>query len=178
MTETQEFRVNPTGNGRAICVGRIQSRKRQNEIALLLQGTGIECDFVGPLMEAVDISDVLQNHMFGEWDRDTMHKRLCEYSCLILMSRSERQPLAVVEALAAGIPVVVSPDAAWNLDHSKPYIFVVDSDSELVPAVAKAIAIRNQMTEEIRRYAVETFDYEIMVDKYLAQVDEWISPRK
>ena len=91
-----------------------------------------------------------------------------------MLSRSERQPLAVIEALAAGIPVVVSPDAAWNLDDSKPYILVVDSDSELVPSVKKAIEIRNQVTENIRQYAVETFDYEVLVDKYLAQVDEWL----
>ena len=173
-TETQEFETCLAGNGRAICLGRIQERKRQNDVSLLLKGSGLECDFVGPLMEEVEISDELRNHMIGPWDRETLHRKLCEYSCHILLSRSERQPLAVIEALAAGIPVVVSPDAAWNLDDSKPYILVVDSDSELVPSVKKAIEIRNQVTENIRQYAVETFDYEVLVDKYLAQVDEWL----
>lgn len=176
--ETQDFHRKQDGNGKAICLGRIQERKRQDDTARLLQGSGIECDFVGPLMEDVPISDELRSRMLGEWDRDTVHKRLCEYSCLILLSHAERQALVVVEALAAGIPVVVSPDAAWNIDTSKPYIFVVESDDQVVQAVKSAIAIRNQYTNEIRQYIAETFDYQVLIDDYLAQVEEWLIPKK
>lgn len=176
--EVEEFKTTPKGNGKAICLGRIQVRKRQNETALALQGSGLDCDFFGPIMEDVPISDELRMRLRGEWSRDNIHNRLCEYSCLILTSRSERQPLVAIEALAAGIPVVLSPNAAWNLDHSKPYIFVVGSDDQLANAVTNAIAIRDQYSAEIRKYAEEIFNYEVLVDDYLAQVEKWWSQEK
>ena len=175
-TEVTDFKTNAVGNGKAICLGRIQERKRQNDTARLLEGSGIQCDFVGPLMEEVTISHALQSQMVGPWDRETLHERLCEYSCLILLSRSERQPLVVIEALAAGIPVVLSPESAGNIDHSKPYIFVVESDDQVIDAVRSAISIRDRYTEEIRKYAVETFDYDVLVENYLDQVNRWLIP--
>ena len=176
--EIKDFKTSPVGNGKAICVGRIQERKRQNETAHLLEGTGLACDFIGPFMGDVVISDELRKQMRGEWNRETIHGRLCDYSCLILLSKSERQPLVVSEALAAGIPVVVSPDAAWNLDATKPYIFVVGSDNEVANAVTEAIAVRDRFTAEIRKYAEDSFDYEVLIDDYLSQVEEWLTPKK
>jgi glycosyltransferase involved in cell wall biosynthesis len=177
--ETMRFQTQVNGNGKAIVLGRIQARKRQNETALILKGSGIECDFVGPVIKKdLPISDDLRARLAGEWDRETVGKRLCEYSCLILLSQSEGQPLAVIEALAAGIPVVVYTQAAAKLENHKPVIFVAERDDQVVDLVRQAILVRDDFTSEIRKYAVETFDYEILVDKYLAQVEEWITSEK
>jgi glycosyltransferase involved in cell wall biosynthesis len=135
------------GNGKACYIGRIQERKRQNFCALALANSGIGCDFIGPLREDVTISDELRNQMVGEWSREEIYSRLCEYSCLILLSESEGQPLVVVEALAAGIPVVVSPAASANLDLNLPFIHLVVSENEIVDKVRLAIAQRDKMTD-------------------------------
>ena len=171
--ETAEFKCRALGNGKAIYVGRIQERKGQNRTALLLKDSGIECHFVGPVMEDVTISDELRAKMVGSWDREKLHDHLCDYSCLILLSEAEGQPLVVIEALAAGIPVVVSPDAAWNLDTSKPFIFVAVDDNQVVEMVRRAISVRDQYSAEIRAYAQEVFDYDVVIDNYLRQVQSW-----
>ena len=171
--EVKEFQTTPTGNGRAVCVGRIQARKRQDDCAKLLAGTGVECDFIGPDYGEIEPSSELKKSMIGEWDRKTLHQKLCEYSCLILLSTSEGQPLVVVEALAAGLPVVISPACTGNLDLTQPFIHVVERDEDLVPAVQRAIAQRDQLTEQIRTYSEQNFDYDSLVERYLAQLRAW-----
>ncbi len=171
--EVHEFATAQTGNGKAIIVGRIQARKRQDECAQRLANEGVECHVVGPDYGEIHPSPELRNAMIGEWDRQTLHKRLCEYSCLVLLSKSEGQPLVVVEALAAGIPVVISPACTGNLDLSKPFIHVIERDEQLTPAVHKAIAQRDALTSQIRTYAEQNFDYDSLVQRYLGQLQAW-----
>ena len=171
--EVREFNTTANGNGKAVCIGRIQARKRQDDVAKILAPSGIICDIIGPDYGEIEPSPELRERMIGSWDRDTVHQRLCEYSCLILLSTSEGQPLVVVEALAAGLPVVISPACTGNLDLSQPFIHVVESDEQLIPAVNKAIAQRDEMTAQIRSYAEQNFDYDSLVQRYLAQLKEW-----
>jgi glycosyltransferase involved in cell wall biosynthesis len=79
----------------------------------------------------------------------------------------------VVEALAAGLPVVISPACTGNLDLSQPFIYVVENDDQLIPAVQKAIAQRDGLTDQIRAYAEQNFDYDSLVQRYLAQLQAW-----
>lgn len=171
--EVNEFQTRLEGNDRAIYLGRIQARKRQDDCARILAGSGIECDYVGPDYGEIVASPELKNSTLGEWNRETLHQRLSEYSCLILMSKSEGQPLVVVEALAAGIPVVISPACTGNLDLSQPFVHVVERDEDLIPAVRKAIAQRDALTAQIRAYAEQNFDYDSLVRRYLGQLEAW-----
>ena len=171
--EVSEFMTQASGNGKAVFIGRIQARKRQDDCAKILAPSGIICDVVGPDYGEIVPSPELRERMVGTWDRETVHERLCEYSCLILLSTSEGQPLVVVEALAAGLPVVISPACTGNLDLSQPFIHVVENDDQLIPAVQQAIAQRDGMTDQIRSYAEQNFDYDSLVQRYLAQLQAW-----
>jgi len=171
--EVREFNTTASGNGKAVFIGRIQARKRQDDCAKILAPSGIICDVVGPDYGEIAPSPELRERMVGAWDRETVHERLCEYSCLILLSTSEGQPLVVVEALAAGLPVVISPACTGNLDLSQPFIHVVENDDQLIPAVQKAIAQRDGLTDQIRAYAEQNFDYDSLVQRYLAQLQAW-----
>ena len=171
--EVHEFATSPIGNGKVVIVGRIQARKRQDECVQLLSSSGIDCHVVGPDYGEIQPSAELRDAMIGEWDRQTLHQKLCEYSCLVLLSKSEGQPLVVVEALAAGIPVVISPPCTGNLDLAQPFIHVVEQDEQLVPAVMQAIAQRDALTTHIRAYAEHNFDYDSLVQRYLSQLEAW-----
>lgn len=176
--ETEEFSLSPKGNGKAICVGRLQSRKRQIETAEVLCREGIECDFAGPDRGEIKLTEALQKGYLGEWSRENLHQKLSEYSCLVLMSDSEGQPLVVVEALAAGIPVVVSNACTGNLDLNQPFIFVANSFEELPGLVTQAIQLRDTLSPDIRAYALAQFDYEAMVSRYITQLQQWQATAK
>lgn len=159
--EAASFRLLPSGNCRAICVGGISRRKRQREVARALEGSGILCDFVGPLDHGdEDTRAVAQSPSYlGEWSGETLRERLTLYSTLVLFSRSEAQPLVVGEAFAAGLSVVLSPEAARNVDASLPFVTLVRQESEIAAAIAAAIARNPEMRPGIVNHAREAWDW-------------------
>lgn len=164
-TEVSQFKFAKKGNGRAICVGKLQARKRQRIVARLLTDAGIGCDFVGPLGDDALDSEHAHLHL-GEWTRQTLHDKLTDYSVLVLYSEAEGQALVVVEALAAGLSVVVSTQASQNLDLSQPMVTVVDGEENLAEACKAAIAHSDRHREQARQYALDNFDYDNLVFKY------------
>lgn len=164
-TEVKAFRFGETGNGKAIVVGKLQARKRQRLTAQLLSDAGIECHFVGPAGDE-DLAPEHQNLHLGEWTREQLRDRLTDYSVVVLYSEAEGQALVVVEGLAAGLSVVVSPNASQNLDVSKPFIHVASSEEELVAATRAALESAARYRAAAREYAEKMFDFDQLVVEY------------
>lgn len=92
------------------------------------------------------------------------------FDMLALSSLSEQAPIAVIEAMAAGLPVV-SPDvgdvAAMLSDANRP--FVAADETAFRAALARLAgdaALRTEIGVENRRAAAERFDESIMVAAY------------
>lgn len=169
-TDTDAIRFHPGGNGRAICLGRVSERKRQADVARLLGAAGVPLDIVGPDPDGL-LGEIPR---LGEWDRATMQARLGEWSALVLLSTAEAHPLVVMEALAAGVPVVVSPEAAENLDVARPFVRVVSADEDLADAVRSFLDDDPEVRREAREYAVARYDYENWLDVYLTTVEGFL----
>lgn len=162
---------------RAICLGKIDQRKRQSQLQL------IDCLwFAGNIAseESVKFPDSANNRYLGEWSREQVYTQLTDYSTVVLLSDGEADPLTVKEAFMAGCGVVVSEYASANLDRSKPWITVVPNkiidgsslSKENLEFVENAIQnnIRKSINfrDEIRRYGEQEFDWsKIIYDKYL-----------
>lgn len=172
--ETDEFRFSPEpGNGRAVCVAKINRRKRQQEVANAVAGSRVHVDFIGHA-DTVVLETNANAHHLGSWDRATLHGRMTEYSAFVLCAKAEGQALAVVEALAAGLSVVLSPAAAYNIDPSLPFVHIVRTDDEILPALEAAIAQNPEHRRAARAYAIETFDYERVLDEYVTILRGWL----
>lgn len=175
--ETTRFRKAPRGNGRAICVGEIGSRKRQAVLACLVEGR-VPVDFVGPWNRQADpgYEPTEWAPYLGEWDRRTLYERLTDYSCLVLLSESEAAPLVVLEALAAGLSVVVTKACAANLDPSG-FVTVLDDDEAradvVVAGLQDAIENNERLRPDIVMYARDVFDYAVMIPRYVALAREF-----
>lgn len=116
----------------------------------------------------------------GEWSKEKLYAELTDYANLALLSDGEAHPLVCLEALSAGLGLVVSTYSTANLDLSLPFIDVIEeekiSDIEHVRNVIeenrkKSIGMRKQ----IREYA-KTFGWEnIVKDRYLPAIEKVVT---
>jgi glycosyltransferase involved in cell wall biosynthesis len=174
--ETEQFRWAPAGNGRAVCVGQISPRKRQQWLERAARGR-VPVDFVGPGdPRCATFVDNQSTRYLGEWSRTELHERLTEYSCLALLSESEASPKVVVEALAAGLSLVVSEACTATLTPA-PFITVIPERDRrpevVVDAIQAAIDANHGYRAEIRQYAIERFDYRTaIIPEYVGLIEQ------
>lgn len=114
----------PTKKDLSIYLGKIDFRKRQYDF----QHKGLPIDFVGPNgSERFDASDP---HYLGVWSQDEKYNNLTEYGNLVLLSVSENgnPPLVCLEAMSAGLGIVISETSNEGLDSSRGFITVIPED--------------------------------------------------
>ncbi|BAZ49916.1 group 1 glycosyl transferase [Nostoc sp. NIES-4103] len=178
--DTQKFHFHEKGNNKAVCLGWIQPRKQQRLLAKAIDGK-LDLDLVGPLDDP-DFTEGTTTKYLGIWSLEQVYANLTNYSCLVLISDGEIAPLVVLEALAAGLCVVVSKSASANL-HTKEFIRVLP-DNILTSATAENQTIisetitemieKNQnYRQEIVEYAKENFDFSNLMKNYIQIIDEF-----
>ena len=174
-----DFSFVEKGNGRVLCLGKIEKRKRQTELADILDGL-VDIDFVGPIAD-LDFKEGKTTKYLGTWTREEVLKNLTNYSTLILLSRGEAAPLVVVEALASGVPVVISRSASANLEM-RPFITILDDEESsakvISTALKKSITSNLQDRYDIRKYALDNFDDKIIMKDYQNIIHDFIEKSK
>lgn len=159
----------PSLPDRSIYVAKIDYRKRQYKFQNLKCGLY----FVGNCAD--NRFNTHSPFYLGEWDKDTLYNNLTDYANLVLLSDGEAHPLVCVEALMAGLGLVISEKASANLDLEKPFITVIPEDkigdSKFVAEVIKSnreISISSR--KDIREYALLNFDYDVIVGNYIKTI--------
>lgn len=166
------FRVSDTPRlaERSVCLARVYRRKRQG----FVQKAVADVDFVGntTLKAAYGCGfDPTGPDYLGEWTKADVYDRLTDYGNLVLLSDGEAHPLVCLEALAAGLGVVVSRAAAANLDPALPFIDVLEESELDDPRHVREIIERNRRNSvgqrpDILAYA-NTFSFERAVRRYI-----------
>jgi len=116
------------------------------------------------------------NNYLGEWSKDCLYDNLTRYANLVLLSDGEAHPLVCMEAMTAGLGLVISEFASANLDLDLPFIDVIPesriNDTDYISRVIKENRERSiKMRKEIRDYVVSNFSWErIIKDKYLPKL--------
>lgn len=115
--------------------------------------------------------DKSKSNYLGEWNKSFLYDNLTNYANLVLLSDGEAHPLVCLEAMSAGLGLVISEWATANLDISLPFIDVIPenkiSDIEYVSDIIeknrkKSISMRG----DIRKYVVDNFSWDHIVSKY------------
>jgi glycosyltransferase involved in cell wall biosynthesis len=182
--ETQQFTFKYKGNGKAVNVGKILTRKRQAVLAAMAKER-VNIDFIGPKgydPEFIEGSLPFEENKtctyLGAWNRETLYESLTNYSCLVLYSNSEAAaPLVVLEALAAGLSIVVTKSCSANLEK-KPFIHIIPDNGDesfVIATIQKAILENEKYRKEIKQYAFERFDYSVVVKEYIQVIEEFRS---
>jgi glycosyltransferase involved in cell wall biosynthesis len=156
----------------SIYLAKIEPRKMQTKFQTV---QGIK--FVG---NCVDPNfDVKNPSYLGEWTKSDLYQNLTEFSNLVLLSDGEAHPLVCMEALSAGLGLVISEYAAANLDTSLPFIDVISKNDMSNVELVKNVIEKNRnisagMRSEIREYA-KKFDWEKTCQNYCKVVSSIVS---
>lgn len=150
----------------SICLGKIDTRKNQTFLQKL------ECDifFVGT-NEDPNFNSLDKNYL-GPWNREEVFSKLTDYTNLVLLSQSELQPLVCLEALAAGLGLIISEQASQNLDHSLPFISIIPYDKIYDNEYVSQTILKNREyclsidRNMIYEYA-QTFDWSNIIKQYV-----------
>ncbi len=173
-----EFSFSKSGNGRIICLGKIEPRKRQAELAEITREK-IDIDFIGPIDDH-NFKEGGKSKYLGTWKKEEVQNKLTEYSVLVLLSKGEAAPMVVVEALAAGLCVVISKSSSANLSPNPFIITLEDHESNpdvIIEALNKAMSINFEKRETIREYALNNFDSKIIMKNYLNIINDFVNKK-
>lgn len=152
----------PEYSDRSIYLAKIDYRKRQ----FMFQS-------IPSIWYAGNISDgrfdTSKNYL-GEWEKDTLYKQLTQYGNLVLLSDGEAHPLVCMEALSAGLGVVVCEWGKANLDTSKEFITVIPENkiSDIEYVERKIIKNREYSVnnrEKILEYS-QQFEWKKVIETY------------
>jgi glycosyltransferase involved in cell wall biosynthesis len=187
--ELERFSAPPDPvDGRVVFLGRLSRQKRPDvavrALARLLEnhpaaelhiaGEGPERAPVKRLAERLGVTDALR--MLGT--REDIPELLSGASCLLLTSDYEGCPLSVLEAMAAGVPVVATRVGAVPemIDDDRAGLLVEPGDAEGAAAAIGELladpAHARELGDEGRRRARERFSREQMIERTLALYDE------
>lgn len=162
-SELFEYRDQPKYSDRSLYLAKIDYRKRQT----LYQGIeGLY--FAGRCADGT--FNVDSPRYLGEWSKAHLYANLTDYSNLVLISDGEAHPLVCMEAMAAGLGLVVSEAAIANLDLTKRFITVIPENMtkniDYVKAQIEANrAVSNTCRKEIKEYS-KLFAWKSIVEKY------------
>lgn len=152
----------PTRSDNSIYLAKIDYRKRQHLYqsidSLYYAGNNADSRF-----------NVNKNYL-GEWSKDRLYRNLTEFGNLVLLSDGEAHPLVCMEALCAGLGLVISEYAAANLDVDKGFIDVISKEKMDNIEYVENVIIKNREystkhREEIFEYSKE-FEWENVIKTY------------
>ena len=150
---------------RSIVVGKIESRKRQS----YLQKLNLNIDFIGNNTDpSFDISDTCY---YGEQSKQDIMDNLTAYANMVLLSAGEAHPFVCLEAMAAGLGLVLSEQSTANLDLRQKFITVIPDNklndkSYLKQKIQENRKISLNMRKKIRNYCQTNFDWSNIIRKY------------
>ena len=154
-----------------MCTAKIEPRKRQR----FLQD-------IPNLYYAGNVHDeqFSSSLHLGEWTKEHLYENLTKYANLVLLSDGEAHPLVCMEALSAGLGLVLSEFACGNLDPAHPFIDVIPEKFVKNKGYVERIIRENaeksvKMRKQIREYSEEFSWKNVVRTKYIPAVNKILS---
>ncbi len=175
-TRTDLFKFNPECEfkDKSIYLAKIDNRKRQ----YLFQKIS-NLYFVGRIAD--QRFDKKHPRYLKEWSKDYLYNNLTKYANLVLLSDGEAHPLVCLEAMSAGLGLVLSEFATANLDLKKEWIDIIPEKYIKNHSYIQKVLEDNRrksigMRKSIRQYVIDNFDWmHIIKNIYLPTVKKIIN---
>lgn len=158
-TDLYRFTETPRRDTETIYLAKIDERKRQSRFQDLKS-----IKFVGNI---ADNKFIPKDNYLGEWTKKELYNNLTEFANLVLLSDGEAHPLVCMEALTAGLGLVISEWCTANIDSSLPFIKVIPeskiNDIEYIKeAIEENRKISLNMRKDIKEYSKQ-FDWQTTI---------------
>jgi len=146
---------------------------------LLYIGYGQQLEQLKTVTRELDLADKV--HFTGKVDFDEVPNYLAACDAFVSASTSEVHPLTVIEAKAAGLPIVAvrSPGIEDTVNSMEDGILVHSADGALAAAMV-ALTVDRPRMEQYSRSALQSgsqFDISVTVDKTLDLYDRLMESR-
>ena len=166
--------------GRVLCVARLAPQKRPDLLVRAFRRIDGELQLVGDGPLRADVERLIAELGLAErvrllGARDDVPELRAEASCVALASDYEGCPLTVLEAMAAGVPVVATRVGGVPelIDDGRTGLLVPPGDEEaLAAAIARALADPGGLGAAAREVARRRFSRERMASEIEAVYDE------
>ena len=152
-------------NNRFVCVGKIETRKRQFETWMESEVAKEGIEFIGPIVDLRVVNllaqvDCPQNVFIGPRSRDELSEILEGYSALILPSLGEADALVLYEAQLAGLPIFVTLRGVGAQDLSLEWINVIPLSFKFEDLVMKLASIKSTQ-KQIQNFARLNYSWDV-----------------
>jgi len=175
--------------GRILCVGWLNERKntlgaieafadisgRCSQSKLVIAGQAKETEYLDRVTQMIEQSGIKNRvELLGHINHTRLEEELSKASVFLLPSRQENAPMAIAEAMAAGVPVIASNRCGM------PYMiqegqtgFLIDPESteqiaDCLARLAGSQQLCQQMGQAGRKAALERFHPNAVAKKTLA----------
>jgi glycosyltransferase involved in cell wall biosynthesis len=145
------------------------------DAVLQLAGSADNANYFDECHEQLQHYGIDEKILFlGNIDRDALLKKLAIANCLVLLSHQENAPMAIAEAMAAGIPIVASSICGipFMIEEGATGFLVHPNDpAAAATALAKILTDQNladSMSARAREVAQERFYYRNVARKTAA----------
>jgi glycosyltransferase involved in cell wall biosynthesis len=154
-------RLDRLKNAAALIEAAAILKKRHPELRYRMAGSWDEA-YRPQLLAAVERHGLASRFEFlGSLSRERMIEELSRCTCLVLPSHQENAPMAVLEAMAAGVPAAASSVGGlpWMIeDGSSGLLFAPDRPDQLADAIGRLVSqqgLREAISDNARRWAKE-----------------------
>lgn len=143
-------------------------RLLQEKVHLHIFGTGLERPKIESMVRELDLSDKVTMHGAIARPQDA----LSQIDLLVLPSAAEGFGLVLIEAMAAGVPVVATDVAGIRdvVQNDKTGLLVpVGSPAELARAIDRLLRnleLRDQLVKEARKDVARRFAWDVVLPRY------------
>ena len=188
------FKINrEPEHGRILCVGWINERKNTlgsvkafaniaksfSKAKLVIAGHAKEADYLNRVKQCIEQFGIEnQVEILGHINHIKLEEELSKASVLLLPSRQENAPMAISEAMAAGIPVIASNRCGmpYMVEEGKTGFLIDPESTEQIANRLNALLEDTQLCQKMGQAGKETamkrFHPRIVAEKTLAVYKE------
>lgn len=139
-------------------------------IALTIVGDGPYREHLEMLVKEHKLENTV--HFVGQKNKTELPMYYQNADVFILPSKKEGMSNAVLEAMASGLPIVMTPcEGSAELVQGNGYVIGVNEFGDKLITLCKDDKLRNQMGEESLKLVHEKFQWESIADEYLKLLD-------